>query len=232
MKGCLIALGIPVGLVILVIGLFWLNYYDVHVRYRLTVEVQDGDQVKTGSSVIEVLYDIQPTWSWSGPNNYTRVVGYAPTVDLGEKGMLFLTFVNATRTPDQRQARNRQFFCAANDMWCLAFAAYGIRAPTGIGPAFAERKPAPDKLLRQMGPRDVPFDMLPALETFRDTDGRHFYLNPRPENLAATFGAGVELKRVVLQLTDDPVTSMPNIWPQWLKQAGQEEGTLKGYRED
>ncbi len=35
MKGCLVALAIPVGLVILVIGIFWLNFYDIHVRYRL-----------------------------------------------------------------------------------------------------------------------------------------------------------------------------------------------------
>jgi hypothetical protein len=74
-KGCLIALGVPVGLVILVAACFWLNFYDVHVRYRLTVEVQDGDQIKIGSSVIEAAYDIQPAWSWSGPGNRTIVVG-------------------------------------------------------------------------------------------------------------------------------------------------------------
>jgi hypothetical protein len=210
-KGCLIALGIPVGLMTFVVALFWLSFYDIHVRYRLTVEVQDADQVRIGTSVIEVLYDIQPTWSWSGPNNFTRVIGYAPTVDLGQRGMLFLTFVDASRTPDQIRARNQQFFCAANDMWCLAFAAYGKPAPTGIGPAFAKRKPALDELLRQTGPRDVPFEMLPELETFRDIDGRHLYLNPRPDDLAATFGPGVKLKRVVLQLTDDPVTPMPEI---------------------
>jgi hypothetical protein len=35
LRGCLVALGIPVGLVILVIGIYWLNFYDIHVRYRL-----------------------------------------------------------------------------------------------------------------------------------------------------------------------------------------------------
>jgi len=114
MKGCLIALGIPVGLMILVIGLFWLNFYDVHVRYRLTVEVRDGDLIKTGSSVIEASYDIQPAWSWSGPGNRTPVVGYAPTVDLGDKGMLFLTFSDATRTGAQIVERNNYVFCADN----------------------------------------------------------------------------------------------------------------------
>lgn len=108
MKGCLTALGIVVGVAILAVGFFWLNFYDVHVRYRLTVEVQDGDQIKTGSSVIDVSYNIEPEWSPSHFNSFPTPVGYAPTVDLGEKGMLFLTFSNATRTHEQRRERHKQ----------------------------------------------------------------------------------------------------------------------------
>jgi hypothetical protein len=231
-KGCLIALGIPVGLLILVVALFWFNYYDVHVRYRLTVEVEDGDQIKTGSSVIDASYPIDPEWIWEGPNTHlSRIVGYAPTVELGEKGMLFLKFANADRTPDQIRARNKQFFCAMDDMWCLPFAAYG-KPGTGINSARNKQKAALDELLRQKGPRDVSFEMLPGLITFRNIDGEHRYLQPRPENLAATFGPGVELKRVTVQLTDDPVTPMPEIWPQWLKKDGEMEGWLKGYRDN
>jgi hypothetical protein len=37
--------------------------------------------------VIEAVYDIQP----AGPGNNTLAMGYAPTVDLGDKGLL-LTF--------------------------------------------------------------------------------------------------------------------------------------------
>jgi hypothetical protein len=105
-KGCLVALGIPVGLVSLVIVILWINFYDIHVRYRLTVEVKDGDQIKTGSSVIDAAYDMQPDWTWSGPHTYDpRVVGYAPTVDLGEKGLLFLTF-DKSETAFFRTARD------------------------------------------------------------------------------------------------------------------------------
>ena len=50
------------GLVVLAVAFFWFNFYDIHVRYRLTVEVQDSDQVKTGSSVIDVRYNREPTW--------------------------------------------------------------------------------------------------------------------------------------------------------------------------
>lgn len=198
-KGCLIALGVPVGLAILVAACFWLNFYDVHVRYRLTVEVQDGDQIKIGSSVIEAAYDIQPTWSWSGPGNRTIVVGYAPTVDLGERGLLFLTFSNATRTGVQIVERNNYVFCAANDMYCLPFEAYG-EPGTGVATDYSKRKVPLDGLLRQSGPRIVPFAALPKLLRFRDINDPRTLTELSPNDLAASFGPGVELKRVTLQL--------------------------------
>jgi hypothetical protein len=229
MKGCLVAIGILAGLAILAAGFFWLNFYNIHVRYRLTVEVQDGDQIKTGASVIDVSYNIEPTWSPSHFNSFPVPVGYAPTVDLGEKGMLFLTFSNATRTPEQRAERNKQVFCLFDDIGCLPFAAYD--KPGGAAD-FRWKKAALDELLRQSGPRDVPFIALPELIRFVDIDGQHRYVKLPPNSMAASFGPGVELKRVVVQLTDDPVTPVPEIWPQWLKEKGQMSAVLKGYQSD
>ncbi|MGY4480393.1 hypothetical protein [Bradyrhizobium sp. USDA 3364] len=228
-NGCLIALGLPVGLVIAGIGLLWLNFYSVHVRYRLTVEVQDGDQIKTGSSVIDVAYNIEPSWSPSQYNSFPRPVGYAPTVDLGEKGLLFLTFSDATRTAAQRAQRNKQVFCLFDDIGCLPFAAYRL---SGGAADYARKKTALEDLLRQRGPRDVPFVTLPQLIRFVDIDGQHKYIDLPPDDLAANIGPGVKLKRVVLQLTDDPVTPRPEIWPQWLKEKGQMSAVLKGYQND
>jgi hypothetical protein len=210
MKGCLVALGILTGLVILAVAFFRLNFYNIHVRYRLTVEVQDGDRVRTGSSVIEAVYNIEPTWSWSGPQNDTIVVGYAPTVDLGDKGLLFLTFADATRTPAEIVELNNYVFCAADDMYCLPFEAYGERG-TGVTTHYYDRKAPLEVLLRKSGPRDVPFAALPKLSRFRDGDDPRLLVHVSPHNLAATFGSGVELKRVVLQLTEDPITPPPKI---------------------
>jgi hypothetical protein len=229
-KGCLIALGIPTALVLWVIALFWFEFYNIHVRYRLTVEVQDGDQIKTGSSVIEALYDIQPAWSWSGPGNTTRVIGYAPTVDLGDKGLLFLTFANATRSPQEIIERNNFVFCAANDVYCLPFEAYGERG-TGVATHFYDRKAPLEALIRKSGPRDVPFAALTKLSRFRNDDDPRLLVHVSPYNLAATFGPGVELKRVVLQLTDDPITPPPEIWPQWLT-IKHRNTMLRGYEAD
>ncbi|WP_369720064.1 hypothetical protein AB8Z38_22960 [Bradyrhizobium sp. LLZ17] len=221
------------GLVILVVALFWLNFYTVHVRYRLTVEVQDGDQIKTGSSVIDVSYNIEPANTPSHWNAFPTAVGYAPTVNLGEKGMLFLTFEEATRTPEQRIERNKQIRCLYWDIGCLPFAAY----QKASGSDYGNKKAALDELLRQSGPREVPFAVLPTLLRVRDINDLPMHASrfgnpPRklvgvsPYDLAASFGPGVELKRVVLQLTDDPVTPPPEIWPQWLKELPKEKREL------
>lgn len=231
MKGCFVALGLLAGLVIAVIGLFSLNFYDVHVRYRLTVEVQDGDQVKIGSSVVDVSYSIQPDNAvyLGGPDTHPTPVGYAPTVDLGEKGMLFLTFSNATRTPAQRIDRNKQVFCPLDDIGCVPFAAY--QPGTGFGSAYSQQKVALDKLLRQSGPRDVPFAVLPELVRFRNIDDPNSREPVSPDNLGASFGPGVNLKRVVLQLTNEPVTPPPKIWPKWLM-IRRQNTEFRGYEND
>lgn len=229
MKGCLVALGILAGLVVAVIGYLWLGFNDVHVRYRLTAEVQDGDQIKTGSSVVEASYTIQPDWIWAGPNTYVRIVGYAPTVDLGEKGLLFMTFANVARTPAERVEYNGHVDCGFDDMGCLPFAAYH---KPGVNRDFGQRKAALHELLRQSGPRDVPFAVLPKLVRFRDINDPHTLVRVSPYDLATDLGAAVELKRVVLQLTDDPVAPQPATWPQWLKEKGQMSAVLKGYHND
>jgi hypothetical protein len=216
-----------VGLVVLVVALFWFNYYDVHVRYRLTVEVQDGDQIKTGSSVIEASYAVAPEWI-EGPDIYLhQLVGNAPTVDLGEKGLLFLTFEYPTKTPSMIIARNKRFFCAMEDIWCLPFAAYG-RPGTGIDPR-KNTKALLDQLLRNRGPRDVPSTFLPRLGRFLDINDPLTLVPVSPNDFAAKFGAGIELKRVTLELTDDPVTPPPESWPHWLKEKGRMPHKLKGW---
>jgi hypothetical protein len=233
-KGCIVVLTIPVAIVLGIFCLLAFNFYEIPVRYRLTLEVQDGDQIKTGSSVVEAYYDVQPDWSWSGPDTHLRkLVGNAPTVDLGERGLLFLTFASVTNSPDHIRARREQFFCAMEDIWCLPFAAYGKKGggvATGVGPDFSKRTAALEELLRQTGPRDVPFVVLPQLGRFLDIHDPLTLVRVSPYDLAGSFGTGVELKRVILELADAPVTPPPDIWPQWLKERGM-SGKLKGWPE-
>jgi hypothetical protein len=218
MRRRLIKIVIVCGLVIAAVyGCVSLVY--PHVRFRLTVEVKDGDQIRTGFSVIEVVYPLladglQPI---VGTDPYRRVVGFAPTVDLGAKGLLFLTFVNATRTPQQIIKFNKRIFCALNDVACLPFAAYAKPGSLPVGPAFSSQKAALDQLLRQSGPRDVPFITLPRLVRFLDINDKTTARIVSPLDLSVSFGPGVELSRVVLELTNSAIMPEPQIWPKWLK---------------
>ena len=236
-NGCLTALGIFTGLLIASIALIWIRIHPVNVRYRLSVEVQDDGRIKTGSSVIEVAYPMEDLFSDAHPD--VRGAGYAPTVDLGEKGLLFLSFSNPTRTPVQRQERNDLMRCGYSDIGCMPFVAYKLTRLniSGSSSFHSERKAALAELLRQSGSREVPFAILPTLLRVRDINDLPMHASrfgnpPRnlvgvsPYDLAASFGPGVELKRVVLQLTDDPVTPPPEIWPQWLKELPKEKRKL------
>ena len=92
---------------------------NIPVRFRLTLEVKDGEQIRMGSSVLEVEYPIVPDSLNIGTSSFRRVIGYAVTVDLGQKGLLFLTFINAHRTSKQVIELNKRIFCALDEVPCL-----------------------------------------------------------------------------------------------------------------
>ena len=87
-----------------------------------------------------------------------------------------------------------------------------------------EQKAALDQLLHQNGPRDVPFVALPQLVGFLDINDKSTKMIVSPFDLSASFGPGVELSRVVLELTRGAITPAPQIWPQWLKVKGRKLG--------
>ena len=186
-------------------------YPTIHIRYRLTVEVKVADQIKTGSGVIDIAYPIYPDdfVYLGGSTDYRPVIGYAVTVDLGDKGMLFLTFKNG------KSGREQTIRCLMSDIACLPFAAYGGNET--VGGAYSREKASLQALQAQSGPREAPLSDLPALIRFRDINDPSSAEIISPVDLAAAYGSGVSIQRVVVELTDVPVTPMPSNWPSWLK---------------
>jgi hypothetical protein len=237
MRQRLTKIAVVCGLVIAAVyGCVSLFFPKYHVRFRLTLEVKDGDQIKTGSSVIEVEYPIFPDGLMpigAGANNgYRRVFGFAPTVDLGAKGLLFVTFLNATRTPQQIIESGERISCILPDVACLPFVAYAKPGSLGVGPLPSRQKAALDQLLGQSGPRDVPFVNLPQLVRFLDINDKTTERIVSPLDLSASFGPKVELSRVVLELTNSAITPEPQIWPQWLKDKEPGFGRYSGFEGD
>ncbi|KEO88703.1 hypothetical protein EH31_14775 [Erythrobacter longus] len=188
-------------------------------RYRLSVEVETPEGLKTGSSVIEV----GATVAGAGTvvvNGRTRksVRGEAVAVDLPDGQTLFALLRS-----------ENEIDWAANIMFLLSRkyrgddgyerTVYAIRRHKGV-------RELP--MVIPVGGGAMRRDGRPMLVTFGDEADPMSVEKVDPLNLAATFGEGVSLKRITVQATDDPVTTGIEERLGWIP--GQREGMLDGRR--
>jgi hypothetical protein len=114
--------------------------------------------------------------------------------------------------------RNDLMRCGYSDIGCMPFVAYKLTKLIGSDSSLhSERKAALTELFHQSGVRDVPLAILPKFVHFGDINDPHTLAQVSPYDLAVSFGPGVTLKRVFLQLTDDPITPPSETWPLWMK---------------
>ncbi|MDA7787879.1 hypothetical protein N8940_01440 [Sphingomonadaceae bacterium] len=163
-------------------------------RYRLTVEVDTPDGLKTGSSVIEVETHIAGKTAITTPGRVTQKArGEAVAVDLGEGRTLFALLRSPTDVdwagnvmtllvPGSHSFQQRFDFMLENGRV--------IELP----PYFEDRAHIQNRLAR------------PMLVTFRDLADPSSVAEVEPDDLATSFGDGVDLERMTVQLTNDPLT--------------------------
>lgn len=176
-------------------------------RYRLTAEVDTPEGLRSGSSVIEVRTGNSGSWSIPSPNHMRRqVVGEAPMVQVSKDKVLFVLLQSDER-PD----------------WASII--FYLIQPQGLfshGKATAdeprkEHRAEHQAMLKRKDLFDLPRNFLrsdnyqeplfPILVMFRDESDPRSLERVDPDNLAKAFGEGVNLRRITLQLTDDPVTN-------------------------
>jgi len=166
-------------------------------RYRLTVEVETPKGLKTGSSVIEITQNMgRSAGTGFGKMIMRRPRGEAVAIDLPSGRTLFA------------------LLRSENDIeW--AEHVMQMLAPKTPGEPWEE---AFDNVLFIKGKVEVPriwrlhpawdeVSAYPMLVTFGDLDDPTSVAEVNPDDLAANFGVGVKLKRITVELTDDPVTS-------------------------
>ena len=182
----------------------------VHIlRYRMRLDVDTPEGLKSGASVIEQQAADGPR-SLAGIGAGIGIVfaqrGEAVAVDLGQRGMLFCLLAR----DGQRKASKQE-----GD---LIFAAFpGPSRPyIDIMKQLAATKPK----------ADLPPDILPMLVRFRDINDPKTVERVDPNNLAAAFGQGVRLARASIEITNDPVTTGIEKKLPWLRAVGKERGTL------
>lgn len=158
-------------------------------RYRVTVQVDTPDGVKSGSSVVEALYFRQMIFQQLvGPRFPINFKGEATFVDLGGGRNVVLTVSGG---PAYLAVRAFQF-------------------PWGITRADSEMRDAVAKA-KQAGPKatplgGAPYIHLPMMVTFRDVADPKSVELVDPHKFAATFGPGYALKTIIIEASDEPIS--------------------------
>ncbi|MEN7538512.1 hypothetical protein [Aurantiacibacter flavus] len=176
-------------------------------RYRLTVEVETPEGLKTGSSVIEVKTSVAGRNIVPMPGAVShRVRGEAVMVDLGARGVLFALL----RSDDN-------FDWASNVAYRLAPKMPRVRDAEGRLDSDSDFEAQYATMLEHREPIELPRTFpdvghlknqpaRPMLVRFGDIEDPSTVEQVDPDDLAFTFGPGVRLRRITVQLTGDPVT--------------------------
>lgn len=185
-------------------------------RYKMTVEIETPEGLKTGSAVREVTVHFIPNPSAkSGYNDYVDMKGEAVVVDLGQKGKIFAVqnFQDHARPfylfdgPPGRTIKGAEFYSK-------------LQAKAEIDPKqypmFVSFKDINDPLSVQLvyGEKaNDPYKVPPYI--FQD-------------NFEKIYGSGYKLKRVIIEMTDEPVTYKIKALLPWL--TTRTTGRLDGNR--
>jgi hypothetical protein len=167
-------------------------------RYRLAVEVDTPQGLKTGSSVIEVdTHRNETSWNPQARGLWHKVRGEAAAVDLGEGRVLFalLRSEDSVDWPAQILFLTTPYAVEAEDKFLATFERMLARE---------EAVELPPDLAACISSSEA--SARPMLVTFRDLADPTSVERVDTEDLAASFGEGFALRRITVQLTDDPVT--------------------------
>ena len=159
-------------------------------RFRMSVEVETPDGLKTGSSVYEVRAEKDIKLSPDMKSAHTSIRGEAVAVDLpGAKTLFALLKTVAGSGRDGLPYMSMKVLDPAYSNNSVE-SAQRIASGDGI-----------------TSPAEVRAEDYPLLVTFADLADPTSVQRVDPANLAASFGQGVTLKRITVEVTNDPVTT-------------------------
>jgi hypothetical protein len=164
-------------------------------RFKMTVEVETPEGLKTGWSVYEVEAKNVVALTPGGVGRERKLRGQAVAVDIALGKVLFVLVKNDSLAEMSMAALDPAY---KND-WVES--AERIAAGAGIH-----------------SPAVIMTSNYPMLVTFADLSDPKTVDQVSPDNLASRFGAGVTLKRITVQVTDEPVTAGIEKRLSWLPQ--------------
>lgn len=172
-------------------------------RYRLTVEVDTPDGMRSGSSVIQVASHVSSEYSLAPGDVTTQVTGEAVAVDLPGGKTLFALL---SKPGSAEGASTYAFDALISKSWV------GSNEYIADVNALARRRD-----VGVLPPKDYPM-----LVTFGDISDPTSVMSVDPKDLAAEFGSGVKIRRITVQVVSDEITTGIEERLKWLKnQRGQ-----------
>jgi hypothetical protein len=209
------AIGIPAILGAWFCYFYFVEYPTIYYRFKLTVEVQTPDGVKSGSVVNEEAY----TFSYIGKEFMPSQGGgvtraEALFVDLGAGKNLIVTLdVDPNRQYDTPHSLDMaaigQGFCYD----CLGDAALFRR----------DLFTAPKK-----GPFMVDIRKLPNLVTLVDVNNYKTMQHVAPAEVDAVLGSGYAIKSARFEIVDEPLTERIEQQLRWLADHAKDRGAFDG----
>ena len=158
-------------------------------RYRMTVEVETPQGVKSGSSVIEVQKGIFSMQSSTGRTFQSKVRGQAVAIDVAPGQTVFALLA---RPDDADYAKS------------VAFAALKPVRDKGRNPNdYAGELTAMTQII---GTHELPRDRWPLFVRFRDMRDPKTIVDVDPDDLR-TIGLHGSVRRVTIAIVADPVTT-------------------------
>jgi hypothetical protein len=176
-------------------------------RYRLTVEVDTPEGLKTGSSVIEVATSKGGDYAIPSPRALSyKVHGEAVTVDLGKRGLMF-ALLRSERLNDWAAA-GLELVAPPTPDSVETDDEYGYRRARAlalVGPQLLPRNE--DAKGNPSFERSAPPTAYPMLVRFGDITNPRTVAKVDPDALGKSFGKGVTLRKITVERTEDAVTS-------------------------
>ena len=189
------------------------------MRYRLIVEVETPQGVKSGSSVIEVKVVQNPDWvNPEGRGSRKSYKGEAAAVDIPNGQTIFALF----RTGGEASEASDYPFMAFQDR--LSSSKNALESVRMMRNWKGQKSPMPrTEITLSNGGTEV--SAYPMLVTFKDINDPTSVERVDPDDMAANFGAGYKLKSISITITEEPVTTGIENRLGWL-------GDLRKYRSD
>jgi hypothetical protein len=200
-----------VAAVVVIFAYYWFVYSVYSYRYRLTIEVETPDGLKTGSSVIEARARTQSP-GLSGRSIVPGLRGEAVVVDLGDGKNVMALLAGGEK------------FSRVDAPITTPMAAFKVRDCN-------ESMCSWRQMLSMSGRRDLPPGLVPTLVTFGDIDDPKTARIIKPDEFGSVFGPGYRFKRASIEMTNDWVTRTLQSTLPWLSDPAAVSEFWKGLLE-